>query len=486
MMKEQELITILKELQALPKECEWAEFKVNNSNPQEIGELLSALSNSACYHNQKYGYLVYGIQDKTHRFVGTNFHPLAEKKGNQELENWIAAQLNPRIDFNIFEFDYEGNHFAIFRIEATRNTPVSFRGETYIRIGSYKKLLDEHPERERKIWNKENIRVFEREVSIENADENEVLRLIDYPGYFDLMKFPLPDNRKGILERLTHDKIIFLQPNGKFSVTNLGALAVAKDIEQFENVSRKTVRVIIYDGKNRVKTIKEQIGKKGYAVGFEGLIKFINDQTPTKEVIEGAFRKEIPLYSSLAIRELVANAIIHQDFSMRGTSPMIEFFVDRIEITNPGKPLIDPLRFVDHSPESRNEILARFMRRMNICEERGSGMDKVVLECEKFKLPSPEIIVGDNYTRIILYGPKTLREMDKTERTRTCYYHACLKYVSGDYMTNQTVRERFDITDENYSMASRIIGDAINSGLIKDYDPENKSRKYAKYVPYWI
>lgn len=485
-MKEQELIAILKDLQALPKECEWAEFKVNNSNPQEIGELLSALSNSACYHNQKYGYLAYGIQDETHRLVGTDFHPLIEKKGNQELENWIATQLNPRIDFNIFEFDFDGNHFAIFRIEATRNTPVSFRGETYIRIGSYKKLLDEHPERERKIWNKENIHVFEREISVENTNENEVLRLIDYPGYFDLIKFPLPDNRKGILERLTHDKIIIPQPNGKFNITNLGALTVAKEIEQFENVSRKTVRVIIYDGKNRVKAIKEQIGKKGYAVGFDGLIKFINDQTPTKEIIDGAFRREIPLYPPLAIRELVANAIIHQDFSVKGTSPMVEIFADRIEITNPGKPLIDPLRFVDHSPESRNEILARFMRRLNICEERGSGMDKVILECEIHKLPSPEIIIGDNYTRIILYGPKTFREMDKTERTRTCYHHACLKYVSGEFMTNQTVRERFDIDEQNSANASRIIGDAIENGLVKDSDPENKSRKYVKYVPYWV
>jgi ATP-dependent DNA helicase RecG len=485
-MKEQELITLLKELQAFPKECEWAEFKVNNSNPQEIGELLSALSNSACYHNQKYGYLIYGIEDATHRLVGTAFHPLTEKKGNQELENWIATQLNPRIDFNIFEFDYDGNHFTIFRIEATRNTPVSFRGEPYIRIGSYKKFLDEHPERERKIWNKENIRIFEREIALENADENEVLLLIDYPTYFDLIKFPLPDNRKGILERLTHDKIIIPQHNNKYNITNLGAILIAKEVEQFDTVSRKTVRVIVYDGNNRVKTIKEQIGKKGYAVGFEGLIKFINDQTPTKEVIEGAFRKEISLYPPLAIRELVANAIIHQDFSVRGTSPMIELFADRIEITNPGKPLIDPLRFVDHSPESRNEILARFMRRLNICEERGSGMDKVVLECEIHKLPSPEIVIGDNYTRIILYGPKTLREMDKTERTRTCYHHACLKYVSGDYMTNQTVRERFDIDEQNAANASRIIADAIEKGLVKDSDPHNKSRKHVKYVPYWV
>jgi predicted HTH transcriptional regulator len=485
-MRPQDLVYLLKELQALPKECEWVEFKVNNHNPQEIGELLSALSNSACYNNQKFGYLVFGVEDVTHRFVGTVFRPSVEKKGNQELENWLATQLNPRIDFNIFEFEYEGNHFAIFRIEATRNTPVSFRGEAYIRVGSYKKLLDEHPEKERKIWNKDNIHVFEREISLENVDETQVLSLIDYPAYFDLIKFPLPDNRKGILERLTNDKIVIPQTNGKYNITNLGAILLSKEIESFDNVSRKTVRVVIYDGKNRLKTIKEQIGKKGYAVGFDGLINFIANQTPTHEVIEGALRKQISQYPILAIRELVANAIIHQDFSVKGTSPMVEVFSDRIEITNPGKPLIDPLRFVDHSPESRNEILARFMRRLNICEERGSGMDKVIIECEKFKLPSPEIIVGDNYTRIILYGHKTFRDMDKSERVRTCYYHACLKYVSGEFMTNQTVRERFDITDENYPMASRIISDAIASGMVKDSEPDNKSKKYARYVPYWV
>ena len=155
-------------------------------------------------------------------------------------------------------------------------------------------------------------------------------------------------------------------------------------------------------------------------------------------------------------------------------------------ITNPGKPLIDPLRFVDHNPESRNEILARFMRRINICEERGSGIDKVVFECEYNQLPAPEIIVGDNYTRIILYGHKTLRQMDKQDKVRACYLHACLKYVSGEYMTNQSLRVRFGIEEQNYPMASRIISDTIEAKFIKDYDSESKSRKYAKYVPYWF
>jgi predicted HTH transcriptional regulator len=188
----------------------------------------------------------------------------------------------------------------------------------------------------------------------------------------------------------------------------------------------------------------------------------------------------------LAIRELVANALIHQDLGVKGSSPMVEVFSNRIEITNPGSPLIDPLRFVDHSPESRNEMMAGFMRRLNICEERGSGIDKVIEECEYNQLPAPEIIVGDNYTRIILYGLQAVKEMDKKDKIRSCYLHACLKYVSSEHMTNQSLRERFGISEKNYPMVSRIISDTMSEGLIKDYDPENKSRKYAKYVPFWV
>ena len=243
--------------------------------------------------------------------------------------------------------------------------------------------------------------------------------------------------------------------------------------------------MVQYQGNNRIKTRKEQVGMRGYAVGFEGLVKYIVDQLPTNEVIENALRKQVSVFSSLAIRELVANTIIHQDFSVSGTSPMVEIFDSRIEITNPGKPLIDPLRFVDHSPQSPNEALARFMRRLSICEERGSGIDRVVFECELFQLPAPDFIVGENYTRAILYAPKSLRQMDKQEKVRACYLHACLKYVSGELMSNQSLRERFRIEEHNYSIVSGIIGDAKEAGLVKDHDPQSKSRKYAKYVPFW-
>lgn len=212
---------------------------------------------------------------------------------------------------------------------------------------------------------------------------------------------------------------------------------------------------------------------------------FINNHLSQNEQIGQAFRKEQLMYPELAIRELVANAIIHQDFNISGTGPLIEIFSDRIEITNPGIPLIDTMRFIDEPPLSRNEALASFMRRINICEERGSGIDKVISVVELFQLPAPEFRVTDNHTKVTLFSYKKLADMDKADRLRACYQHACLRYVSNDQMTNSSLRERFSIKDSNYSMASRIIGDTIAEGLIKPYDPDNTSRKHAKYVPFW-
>ncbi len=163
---------------------------------------------------------------------------MTEKKGNQELENWLATQLNPRIDFNIFDFEHNGLHFAIFRVDATRNMPVSFRGVPYIRIGSYKKTLDEHPERERKIWNRTNLTVFEKEPALERVSETDVLQLLDYPVYFDMLKLPQPDNSKGVIDRFTQDRFIE-QTGSAYDITNLGALLFARNLDQFETLSRK-------------------------------------------------------------------------------------------------------------------------------------------------------------------------------------------------------------------------------------------------------
>ncbi|MEK9156175.1 MAG: ATP-binding protein [Patescibacteria group bacterium] len=273
---------------------------------------------------------------------------------------------------------------------------------------------------------------------------------------------------------------------GSFDITNLGAILFAKDIGLFETIRRNAPRVIIYDGSSRIKTKFEKEGTKGYATGYRGLVSYINSQLPMNEEIKQALRTDNRMYPEIAIRELIANALIHQDFSIRGSGPMVEIFNDRIEISNPGKPLISVDRFIDHSPQSRNECIAALMRRIKICEERGSGIDKVIFWIEVFQLPAPMFEVSENSTRVTLFAYKSLREMEKTDKIRACYQHCCLKYVSKEKTTNTSLRNRFKIKNENYSIASRIIGDTIDAKLIKLYDPEKSgSRKHSKYVPIW-
>jgi predicted HTH transcriptional regulator len=322
-------------------------------------------------------------------------------------------------------------------------------------------------------------------IAMENVAGDFVLRELDFAAYFDLLSLDLPGDKERIIEALKEDGMISAHETGNFNITNLGAILLAKRLSDFPSLERKAVRVIKYEGTDRISAAsKEQIGGKGYANGFEGLIGYINNLLPNNEVLGKAIRKVVPMYPELAIRELVANAIIHQNFFMQGTSPLIEIFVDRLEITNPGIPLIDTARFVDHPPISRNEKLASFMRRIGICEERGSGYDKVVSSTELYQLPAPEIEIYNDHTKVILYAHKDFSKMSKDDRYRACYLHACLKRVNRDVMTNASLRERFKIEAKNSSMISRLLNETCTMGLIK-ISPDSTSDKNRKYLPYW-
>lgn len=480
-MNNQQLIELVNELTKQSHESEWIEFKLNFHSLEEIGERISALSNGACIHNQTFGYLVFGVEDKTHIIQGTSFNPKTQKKGTEDIEHWLVTRLSPRIDFTIYEFDYDINRkLCIFVIPSAKSIPVEFKHQAYIRVGSITRKLNDFPEKQAKIWKKET-EPFEKEVAKDHLMSSDVIRLLSTETYFDLMKLPYPSTQDGVIDKFIEEGLVV--KNNGYAITKLGALLFAKNLKEFESVERKSVRVIVYKGKNKVETEREQIGNKGYAIGFEGLVEWINSQLPANEEIGKALRTESRMYPEVAIRELVANALIHQDLREKGF-PMVEIFVDRIEISNPGIPLVTPERFID-AYLSRNEKLADLMRRMGFCEEKGSGMDKVIAYNELYQLPPINVIVAESRTRITIYSYKILNSLDKREKIRACYQHSCLKYVSNEKMTNQSLRDRFKIEDHNYSTASRIIRDAIAEGVIKEDDPENKSRKYASYIPFW-
>jgi len=479
------LDTLLLSLLALPRECEWVEFKQNNDNPEEIGEDTSALSNAAALHGKDTAYLVWGIEDGSHQVVGTTARPRLRKIGNEELENWLAHNLSPRIDFRFSEWEHSGHPMVLLQIQPATASPVAFKGTEWIRVGGVKKKLKEHPGKEKDLWLVLARRPFEAGVAAPDIKGDDVLAQLDYPKYFELSGLSLPANRSGILDRLAVDRLVVPKGGDRFDLTNLGAILFAKQLSQFASLGRKTFRVVRYRGNSRVQTEHEKVEARGYAAGFEGLAGYVNDQLPRNEVMGQALRREVRLYPERAIRELVANAMIHQDFAISGTGPMVEIFDDRLEVSNPGLPLIDPLRFIDHSPRSRNELLADTMRRLGICEERGSGFDKVIFDIEFFQLPPPDIRLDTTHTRVVLFAQQDLGKMDKRDRVRACYQHCCLLFVSNRAMTNATLRERFRIPEPDYPVASRIIRDTIQAELIKPEDPTSKSKKHARYIPFW-
>jgi predicted HTH transcriptional regulator len=478
------LAGLVRELCKLPHETEWVEFKHNNAEPQEIGEYISALSNAAALHGKTRAYLLWGIEDTTQAILGTTFAPAKTKVGNEELENWLLRLLAPKIDFRFFTVALEGKNIVVLEIDAAAPHPVQFSGQEFIRVGSYKKKLKDFPEKERALWRIFDRAPFEALTAVENVSDDEALRLLDYPAYFELLQQPLPANKLGILEALAADALLQRTEAGRWHITRLGAVLLAKKLADFPSLKRKAVRVVVYQGNSRVATLREQEGTRGYASGFEGLIGFINGLLPSNEVIAKALRKTVTMYPELAVRELVANALIHQDFFITGAGPMAEIFDDRMEISNPGVPLVEADRFLDTPPQSRNEALASLMRRFGICEERGSGVDKVVFQAELYQLPAPMFEVIGETTRAVMFAPRPLTKMDKADRVRACYLHACLKYVSRDYMTNTSIRERFGIPPHNSATASRLIKEALAAKFIRPYD-ETAARKMMKYVPFW-
>lgn len=481
-MEQSELEILLNHLVTLPSESEWVEFKHNFHSKEEIGERISALSNSAALLSKSYGYIVFGIENDTHNIVGTSFHAKNHKVGNEELENWLVSRLNPRIDVECIEFESQGKHISMYRIPSATDRPVTFLHIAYIRVGSLTRKLMDFPDKEAKIWKFNRSKLLHQIAAKSCRNINEVISLLSVETYFDRLNLPMPHTSEGILERFISEHFITTSDVG-YDITELGALLLAKDLRQFESLYRKCIRVIVYKGKNKVETVREKYFEQGYALCFPQMIDWINGQLPANEEIGVALRTDVRMYPEIAIREISANMVIHQDFNVLGF-PMVEIYSDRIEISSPGQPLISTDRFID-AYQSRNEELADVMRRMGFCEEKGSGMDKAVEAIEKYQLPAIKYRVTDIRTTIILNEYRDWSETTREERVQACYQHACLKYLSNEMMTNKSFRIRMGVNEKNYSSISGVIKETIERGLIKVGTPEGTNRRDIAYIPAW-
>ncbi len=468
----------------LKAELPWVELKENNTDPEKIGVYISALCNAARLGDQQFGYLFWGVRDADRRIAGTDFDPSTETCQKQPLEFWLAKRLNPDVSFQFKVVHHPAGRVVMLEIPAAVLSPVEFDGVAYIRIGSATPKLSAHPQRQRALWDKLRPFVWENGIAEHFQTEDEVLAKLDHEAYFSLTGQPQPSVPQAIIDRLFSESLIMQDVGGRWNITNLGALLFARKLDRFDSrISRKGIRFVAYDGKDRASVVTHRHdGVLGYAAGFEEITAVLNGLLPRNEHIDRALRTATPLFPPIAIRELIANALIHQDMTITGAGPLIELFRDRMEITNPGVPLINPDRFIDTAPRSRNETLASLMRRMRICEEQGTGIDKVVTAVELFQLPPPDFRVEESATRVVLFAPRRFAEMSADERVRACYQHAVLKYLSGDRMKNSTLRERLGIAEQNAAQVSQVIRQALERGLIRPADP---GKKQAAYVPNW-
>ena len=124
------------------------------------------------------------------------------------------------------------------------------------------------------------------------------------------------------------------------------------------------------------------------------------------------------------------------------------------------------------------------MRRLRICEELGTGWDKIVLSCELFQLPAPKIDLYEESMRVTLFEKVPFSNISAEDKLWACYLHACIKHVQGEYLTNSSLRERFGVKESSAASISRIIKEAVVKKLIKPLDPDTAPR-YMKYIPVW-
>lgn len=454
-----------------PTEHQRLEFKEAKKqfDTHKLAEYCVALANEGG------GLLLLGIADKPPRSV----------VGSQAFQDTVRAaeKLFETVGFrvDIEAVDHPAGRVLVFHIPSRpRGTAYHLEGRYLMRSGA--SLVPMSEDQLRRIF-AEGQPDWLEEPSRTDLDGQQVIDLLDTQTFFELLKLPYPSERAGVLDRLVRERLID-EIAGSYSVRRLGALLLARHLEDFPDVVPKAARVVVYTGTSKLNTRFDQTDDAGYTVGFQGLVRLVVNQLPQVEVIEDALRKEVKLVPDFVIRELVANALIHQDFTLSGSSVMIEIYSNRVDITNPGEPMVPIERFID-GYQSRNERLADLMRRMGICEAKSSGIDRVVQAAETFHLPAPDFRTDFRRTSVTIYGPQRFEEMDRNDRVRSCFQHCALMWVMSEKMTNQSLRGRFNLPEKKASVVSQVIAATIEAGLIKADDSVGGSRKYARYLPFW-
>lgn len=458
---------------SLPTETEVLEFKEakNQYDTDKLYEYCVAIANEGG------GHFLLGIRNTPPRMV----------VGTKAIDNpgAMAQKIFEKLGFRVHieeVFHPHGRVVAVKIPSRPKGQPHHVDGAYMMRCGESLQAMS--PEVIRGIV-MEGEPDWLSEPAMEKVGQSRVLEVLDTLVYFQMLGVTSP-SASAIIERFIGEKFLIDMGGGSYTITRLGALLFAKQLSTFPDLSFKAPRVIVYSGISKLtRPTSDTLGTFGYVVGFQGLLRDVMNHLPYEEVIVEGLRRNVSLVPEIVVRELLANALIHQEFTMQGSSVLVEIYKNRIEISNPGEPMVPIDRLID-GIRSRNERFADFMRRIGICERRGSGIDRVVDAAESFNLPAPDFRAMNHRTLSIAYGPRSFDNMDRTERIRACYQHCALKWEISERMTNQSLRERFHLREKKSSVVSQVIAAAIEIGVIKLDEKAGLSKKFARYVPFWV
>lgn len=474
--REEALDALHRSLTPIPQELNEIDWKGGLSDKTDrLAQHVCAFANLAGG-----GVLVFGVNDDAtfDELDKSVIEDITKKLGNIAKNNlaW-SIQLEHAV------MDYEGHALLFVRIPEQQNKPLYLRGrdiyDAYIRSAGHTVKMSREQVHEHLALS--HGLTFERRVARSAVMEATVLELLDYEKLYELIDKRIPQDTSRILDQMCEFCMVE-RKDDRYDILNLGAILFARKLKDFD-LGNKEVIVRKYAGTNNLVMELEYKMTVGYAVGFEDMIETVMRFT-SKERID-IRREAVPTYPRVAVRELAANLLVHQDFSITGMPITIEVFTNRLVMTNPGACLNDVNRLIDLPPHSRNEGMAQMMLQLDMCERRGSGFDRAVAAIEAMLLPAYKVQSGDDYTRVYIYPAKALKDMSKEEKVVACYQHACLLYENNQNLTNQAVRERFGIEKNKSSVASRIIADTVERGLLKISDEQNTSTKYVSYVPFY-
>ena len=404
----------------------------------------------------------------------------------KKIGNIARNNLNISIRIEHTSIDINGYGILLVHVPEQKDKPVYLRGMTiydsyYRSAGQTYKMS--RPQIHAMLAATEGL-TFEDRTATSGITAEKVMTLLDFSQFYKLVKKPVPSGIDHIVEGMEAYGFC-RKEDGAWSITNLGAVLLARDLKDFTSLAFKNVVVRQYKGNNNLHLSSETFFHEGYALSLDKIVAHIMSLLEKTELIRTPFRENKYPYPEVSIRELVANALIHQNFDIQGMTLSIEIFGNRLTITNPGVPLIDTNRFIDMPPKSRNEKIAQSMFPFNLCEKRGSGMDRAVAGVEEMRLPAIRIEKGEYFTRASLFPIMKYTEMSKSDKVQACYQHTCLLYENGMELTNASLRMRLDMNKNNSAGASRIISDTVEAGLIKLSDKAPDSKKYSSYVPYY-